>query len=332
MVSKKIIFLDIITKLLLLCGYKENTWNFKKIHTLVLCMIMIPIKKFKRWKRTFAFVENQYNQISGLYIKDNFDNNKKRFAIVDGEIQEISYIENMKLIRHEIRQVLSDYNFKNILEVGAGELTTLEDIYEFKNSDIECYGIDLSLNRLSHGIKYFKNKIKKLPRVAKANAVQLPFPDRCFDLIITRHTLEQIPRHYKLVLNEIFRVAKKNIILFEPSYELGSFTQKIKMINSDYVRGIPKYLSIQKNLNVVSRYLMKNSANPLNRTACTIIEVDKNKNLTPNEVCFVCPQTKEKLIYKNNFMFAPKSELAYPIINDIPILENLHSIKLSNLY
>ena len=68
-------------------------------------------------------------------------------------------IDNMKEIRKEIREVLSKYEFSNILEVGVGELTTIEDIFQFFGPDIDCYGIDLSLNRIKHGLDEYKKAL-----------------------------------------------------------------------------------------------------------------------------------------------------------------------------
>jgi len=324
---------QILPKFITLFGIKEGTWQFKKINIFVQSIIMIPVKKLKGIRRTTNFVEKQYDEISGSYIQENYYKDKKRFSVVQGKIQEISSIKNMQLIREEIRIILDQYNFKNILEVGAGELTTLEDIYSFKNSKINCYGIDLSLNRLVHGICEFKKKHTKTPYVTKSNATKLPFPDNSFDLVITRHTLEQMPKIFKLAIDEIIRVSKKNIIFFEPSFELGTLTQKLKMLNSDYVRGIPKYLSTKTNLIIKKPYLMNNSANPLNHTACTKIQIkdDLIENLDYEIIPFVCPISKEKLQIHKDFLYAKSAKIAYPIINDIPILDTSYSFKLSKI-
>lgn len=329
----QLLFNKILPKLIILFGIKESTWQFKKINIFIQSIIMIPVKRLKGTRRTISFVEKQYDEISGSYIQENYYKEKKRFSIVKGEIQEISSIQNMQLIREEIKMILDQYNFKNILEVGAGELTTLEDIYRFKNSKITCYGIDLSLNRLAHGICEFKKKHTKTPYVSKSNATKLPFPDNSFDLVITRHTLEQMPKIFKLAIDEIVRVSKKNIIFFEPSFELGTLTQKLKMLNSDYVRGIPKYLSTKTNLIIKKPYLMNNSANPLNHTACTKIEINDHQinDYEYNIIPFVCPISKEKLQMHKDFLYANTAQIAYPIINDIPILDASYSFKLSKI-
>ena len=191
--------------------------------------------------------------------------------MVENEVREITTRENMILIRSEIREVLEAVEFSTVLEVGAGELTTLEDIYSHFGPNLQCYGVDLSFARLSAGFSEFVKRQGTSPIVAKANAVKLPFEDNSFDLVITRHTLEQIPLLLPQVLSEIIRVAKSHIVLFEPSYELGSWTQKLKMLNNDYVRGIPKALEEIGGVKTVQPYLMRNSANPLNHTAVFVL-------------------------------------------------------------
>ncbi len=328
-----LIFNKLLPNLISLFGISKDTWKFKKINIFFQSILMFPLKRVRGIRRTPYFVEKQYDDISGFYIKDNYYNNKERFSVVDGQIKKISTVDNMKFIRNEIREILSEYKFNNILEVGAGELTTLEDIFAFKRGEINCYGIDLSLNRLAHGIHEFKKRHSKIPYVAKANAIKLPFGDNSFDLVITRHTLEQMPKIFKFSIDEILRVSKKHVIFFEPSFELGSVTQKLKMLNSDYVRGIPKYLTTKTFLTVNEAYLMKNSANPLNHTACTKIQI-KNEvdiNSDKKDIPFVCPNSKEILQVHKDFLYAQSSEVAYPIINGIPILDESNSFKLSKI-
>jgi ubiquinone/menaquinone biosynthesis C-methylase UbiE len=328
LITKTII--PIIVKLL---GAKKGTWKAEKYNTAILSIIMIPLKRLKGIRRTPKTVENQYDQISGLYIQDNYYSPKMRYSVVNGEVQNISSIDNMKAIRKEMRAVLSEYEFENILEVGVGELTTLEDVYHFFGPKIDCYGIDLSLNRIKHGLEEYSKRHSELPLVAKANALELPFPDNSFDLVITRHTLEQMPKIFKKALDEIFRVSKKHVILFEPSFEMGSYAQKLKMLNTDYVRGIPSYLKTKTDLKIDPAYLMKNSANPLNHTACfraTISNKD-TRGASNTKIQFVCPQTKTPLENRGNYYYSHNAECAYPIIEDIPVLDAEYSLILSDV-
>ena len=62
-----------------------------------------------------------------MYIRDNYQVGKERFCIVNGEVQWETSLENMRLIRTEINDVLEKVPFSNVLEVGAGELTSLNE-------------------------------------------------------------------------------------------------------------------------------------------------------------------------------------------------------------
>jgi ubiquinone/menaquinone biosynthesis C-methylase UbiE len=246
---------------------------------------------------------------------------------MSGSVAEVSSIDNMTAIRSEIRNILSHVQFKTVLEVGVGELTTIGDVYSSFGPDICCYGVDLSLNRLLHGLIEFEKRYEVTPKVAKANALRLPFPDDCFDLVITRHTLEQMPEIFETALDEIIRVSKRNIILFEPSFELGSIPQKLKMLDRDYVRGIPHFLGGREDISFEGEYLMENSANPLNHTACYKIEkLDSIRAaIYKEDIEFVCPITKTPLEFRGDHFKTELGERAYPVVKGVPILEFEHS-------
>jgi ubiquinone/menaquinone biosynthesis C-methylase UbiE len=324
----KFIINKLIPFVVSLTGVQKGSWREKKYNIVMQSLIMAPFKRLKGIRRISKNVEKQYDEISGLYIKDNYYEGRTRYSVVSGQIEEISSIENMRLIRTEINQALNEFNFNSVLEVGVGELTTLEDIYRNFGPDIDCYGVDLSVNRIYHGLSEYCKRHEKLPIVMKANAIKLPFPDNSFDLVYTRHTLEQMPTIYKEALSEIIRVSKKQIVLFEPSFELSGIAQKIKMLNSDYVKGIPKYLNSRSDIQLENTYLMKNSANPLNHTACYKIKVtpavEVEKDLKP--VFFVCPHSKAPLEEKKGYLYCKKSSRAYPIIEGIPILDYDYSL------
>ena len=319
----KQIIIPLIVKVM---GAKKGTWKSKKYTTLIISILSIPVKRLKGLRRTSKVVEMQYDEIAGAYIQDNYYSHKLRYSVVNGDIKEISSIDNMREIRLEIRDKLSECKFKTVLEVGVGELTTLEDIYQCFGPNIECFGVDLSLNRIRHGLEEFKKRHVKHPVVAKANATKLPFPDNSFDLVVTRHTLEQMPHIYQDALDEILRVSKNYVYLFEPSYELGSLTQKLKMLNNDYVRGIPAYLNKKSKITVHSPYLMKNSANPLNHTACYKISKNNASTSKNKKIPLVCPITKSELEMMNNYFYSEKAKRAFPIFDGIPVLDEEYSI------
>ena len=322
----KFIINKFVPFLVWIAGAKKGSWEEKKYTVVLQSLIMTPVKRLKGIRRVSKSVEQQYDGISGLYIKDNYYEGRMRYSVVDGEVKHISSIENMQFIRQEMNEVLKSIQFNNVLEVGVGELTTLESIYDNFGPDIEAYGLDLSVNRIYHGLKEYRKRHKLVPTVVKGNAIRLPFPDNSFDLVYTRHTLEQMPTIYKEALDEIIRVSKRHVILFEPSYELASMSQRIKMHNSDYVRGIMGFLKNRSDILINSFYLMKNSANPMNHTSCSKLELINPFVAERAPVPFVCPQSKSPLIKKDGYYFSETSSRAYPIIEGIPVLDYDYSV------
>ena len=65
--------IPLITNIL---GAKNGTWKQEKYSTAILSIIMIPLKRIRGIRRNPKFVENQYDEISGSYIKDNYYSSK----------------------------------------------------------------------------------------------------------------------------------------------------------------------------------------------------------------------------------------------------------------
>ena len=127
-------------------------------------------------------------------------------------------------------------------------------------------------------------------------------------------------------------MSKHRIVLFEPSYELGSITQKLRMLHKDYVRGIPKFLrSVDEKIYCHTPYLMSNSANPLNHTACFDIRLkgENSNSQSSKGIQFVCPKSKKKLQTRDSYLYCSDEGRAFPIVEGIPILEMEHSLMLT---
>ena len=320
------IFGTLIPYILTLLGFQKESWPYEKVTVAVQSLIMIPYKRLKGVRRNAAFVEHQYDQISGMYIKDNFYEGRDRYSVVNGEVKLISSVDNMRCIRKEMASVLSDLDFETVLEVGVGELTTLGSISEIFGSELALHGVDLSLNRMRHGLAEYEKRFTGSPTVSKANAIKLPYPDNTFDLVYTRHTLEQMPNIYQSALEEIIRVSRRHVVLFEPSFRLGGWVQKLKMLNTDYVRGITNFLARRSDVSLSPPYLMSNSANPLNHTACYRMVVEKpDIPLEKTSPMLVCPLTKDVLKHRDGYLLSETAGRAYPIIDGIPVLDESYS-------
>lgn len=125
------------------------------------------------------------------------------FAYLNRPIEKDIFAYQKNLYKYNILKAnLSNIKNKSVLEVSCGRgggLNILED-FKFKN----IVGIDINKNHISFCKKHI-NKAK----VYEANATNLPFKDKKFDLILSIEALF----YYDTILNffkEAYRVLNKN--------------------------------------------------------------------------------------------------------------------------
>lgn len=105
-----------------------------------------------------------------------------------------------------IVELSKSIQFKNVLEVGAGEGSILNWLSQWNFcEDLNCIEISES------GIELIKSKnIANLKSVMLFDGYQIPYPDNHFDLVICSHVLEHV-EHERILLREIKRVSKYQI-------------------------------------------------------------------------------------------------------------------------
>ena len=118
---------------------------------------------------------------------------------------------------------------------------------------------------------------------------------------------------------ELYRIARKYVVLLEPCYELASDEARQRMVKHGYAT---KLLDTAKELGykVLEHRLFEITSNPLNPTGLLIIQKSSEKK-TYNKTELVCPVTKSQLTNSdNNVLYSAESLLAYPVIKGVPCL------------
>ena len=132
-------------------------------------------------------------------IKDSYSNqydeNSVKWRNTGARYKALNIVELSKSIQ-----------FKNVLEVGAGEGSILSWLSQWNFcDDLNCIEISES------GIDLIKSKhIKNLKSVLLFDGYKIPYPDNHFDLVICSHVLEHV-EHERILLREIKRVSKHQI-------------------------------------------------------------------------------------------------------------------------
>ena len=272
-------------------------------------------KEMKTNDNTSEIIEIVYDLQAGSYINSLNENKKKHELYTD----ELAKLLDPHLLNHE-----------SLLDIGTGELTTLSLILNKIESKIsQVFAFDISWSRVFTGKSFFEEKcINKNISLTTfvADIKRIPLYSKSIDVVTSMHALEPNTNNLSILLKEIFRVARKKCVLFEPSYELNSKEGKHRMNQLGYIKDIEGTV---KNLGgkLIDVKLIENPLRSSNPTANYIIEPPKLTNIKDNrDLQFTVPGTDFILKNEKNFFISEDTGLLFPILKDIPILKSEHGI------
>lgn len=269
--------------------------------------------KFGSEDNTSEIIEIAYDLQAGSYV----ENVKSNFDKADSYASELSNILNDNLESGD-----------SMLDVGTGELTTLTIVLNKLNTELsDILAFDISWSRLSIGMKYHrenrKNKFSLTAFVADIKAI--PLHEKCVDVVTSSHALEPNGKNLETLLLELFRVTKKKLVLFEPSYELNSAEGKVRMDKLGYIKNIEGTVS-KLGGKVIDVVPIKHTLNLLNPTACYIIEPPRQIAKHLEAVTFCVPGTNYELETDGQYLFSKDTGLVFPVLDNIAVLKTSSAI------
>lgn len=273
-------------------------------------------KLYQEGKNLMEYFRNQ----------DNTDQNSTEAILISYDFQAGSYIQyaqkNAEFIDQytgAVADILEPIMGDSLLEVGVGEATTLNNILlRLKNKPQKAYGFDLAWSRIKHAQEYtstFEHQVQV--NLVSGDLFQAPFADNSIDIVYTSHSIEPNGGREMEALKELYRIAKKYLVLLEPGFELASEEAQARMKKHGYVTNL-KAVAEQLNYNIIEHRLMEYYANPLNPTALILIE--KTHESAEIKEPLVCPVTKASFTKRSDSYFCEASSLAYPIVQGVPCL------------
>jgi len=264
----------------------------------------------------------KYDKRAGNYVKtykESLEENIKIYAIIDRIPKKVflkeAYHKHLNWLSSELKK--NGTSNSSILEVGAGELTTLIPLTKLINDNsLNIHASELSWSRCRVGIDFAKSQGVELSSITSASILSLPYPDNCFDIVYTHCCLEELGGYEEDALKELIRITNRDLILIEASYELASKKQKTKLFNRRWNINL---FSAAKNL---GHRIIKHELTPFcidQGHHTSIIHIKKLTDAPKTSYKLVCPETKKDLYKDERFYFCKTTGIAYPILQGIPI-------------
>jgi ubiquinone/menaquinone biosynthesis C-methylase UbiE len=325
-------------------GYLINSrrlWNIRIAHILRLVGTTKAAGRLRGWRdRLMAVlkIEDQvlksYDRMAGVYNKVN--------QTLREDTTLVFCKHDARYERHEAREIyrkqlayVSDSVFRpllrdgmTVLEVGAGETTTIHNlINSLAPLKVRWSGLELSWSRIAEGKRWAleHGTLDQFDHLVAASAVDIPFSDGSFDVVFTNGCVEQIRYNTERALSEILRVARRLVVLYEPTYELGDKHQRLYLEGSQYCRGIPDILK-SLGARIVRHELAPHSFNPFCCYAVTIVEKIPMQESSVPLLC--CPKCKKPLtpIAEGYYCDSFDCSCVYPALWNIPCLREADGI------
>ncbi|WP_144300252.1 hypothetical protein [Elioraea rosea] len=260
---------------------------------------------------TPEIIELAYDMQAGSYIRD-IEENRDRAILYAEEVAGI-------LDRH-IEPGTS------LLDIGTGEVTTLSLIARrLARLPESILAFDISWSRVRKGLGFAGATMgvgfsRLSAFVAEIGAI--PLRTSSVSITTSSHALEPNGGNLPALIEELFRVTRDRLILFEPSYEHASEEARARMDRLGYIRDLEGVVR-QLGGTVVETIPIRNIRNPLNPTVCTVITPPPSAvrgARVGREGAFSVPGTDLPLECVENVWFSRDTGLAYPILKRIPIL------------
>ena len=192
----------------------------------------------------------------------------------------------------------------------------------------QVLGFDLSLSRLLFARRHLTENGCGNVKLFTGDLDRVPVASDSVDVVLTVHAVEPNHGREETILSELLRVARKHVVMIEPSYEFASAKARERMDKFGYVRGLPETL---KRLGYPARLVERwpHNSNPLNEAA--LIVVDKTSAEARTEPRFVSPISGRDLAKRKDCWFCPEDGHAFPIIAGIPCLTMENAVLASKL-
>lgn len=218
-----------------------------------------------------------------------------------------------------IAEVISELGpAASILEAGVGEATTLSFVAPKLARPAEAVlGFDISWSRVACGRAFARTQGLE-PTLFVGDLFRIPLPTDSVDVVYTSHSIEPNGGREREAIAELVRVARRHVVLLEPSNELGSDETRARMKRLGYVHDLGRHAR-EMGLEVVEHRLFDHCINPTNQTGLLVIAKDPAAEPRA-EVPLASPLSRAPLHQVRGHLFCDHDLRVYPVLDGVPCL------------
>jgi ubiquinone/menaquinone biosynthesis C-methylase UbiE/uncharacterized protein YbaR (Trm112 family) len=254
------------------------------------------------------------------------------------DLQAGTYVEAMRSPSYSARKlkyasaiakVLNQLGAASILEAGVGEATTIAHVIpRMIPQPIIAAGFDISWSRLAQA-KIYSRRHAAISLVL-GDLFAIPAADNSFDVVYTAHSIEPNRGMEKAALKELYRVARRYVVLFEPAATFGNQATKSRIEHHHYCTDLERHAR-ELGYEVGEHRLFDISLSDENQTELLAIVKDSSSDENADHTRWVaCPRCGTPLVDHLEQLYCEECCLVYPIIGDIPCLLPTAGILASN--
>lgn len=219
--------------------------------------------------------------------------------------------------------VLDELGPASLLDAGTGEATLLTNVLDAMTSPPDrVYGFDISLSRLLVARNWARERGHGDIGLFAATLTEVPMLSDSIDTVFTNHALEPNHGRERQIIEELYRVCRRYLVLREPSWELGDDATRARIERHGYVRGIPDVLA-DMGCDVIEHRLFEADVNAANQSALTIVrkrDADRTGDGPEPLFPFASPLGKGPLVDCGEAFYSDDDALVFPVLSGVPVL------------
>jgi len=234
-------------------------------------------------------------------------------------LEDAEYRRNLEHYAGVIAGVLDDLEGETLLEVGVGEATTFCHVLSrLRRMPSAALGFDLSWSRVVCAQKYAGRFPELKLQLFTGDLFAAPLPDSSVDVVFTSHSIEPNHGREREALQELYRITRRWLVLFEPTYELGNDATRKRIEEHGYIRNLPA-IARELGYRITRHELLDSTWSPQNQTGLMVIAKEPAASAA-SPPALACPICKAPLDKVRGHCFCGNCLKVFPVLDGIPCL------------